>query len=86
MVKLKVNNREVINLNFAAADVAGQVSAVSGREVIAAVASGFSASAQAVPGAASVGALDEKTIMEHMENQKRGEGTDGFEITAPAEP
>jgi len=35
---------------------------------------------------ATVGAVDEKTIMEYIENQKWDEDVDGFKITAPAEP
>jgi hypothetical protein len=33
-----------------------------------------------------VGAVDEKTIMEYIENQKWDEEVDGFKITAPGEP
>ena len=35
---------------------------------------------------ASVGAVDEKTIMEYIENQKWDEDDQGFKITAPTEP
>ncbi len=34
----------------------------------------------------TVGAVDEKTIMEYIENQKWDEAVDGFKITAPTEP
>jgi hypothetical protein len=33
-----------------------------------------------------VGAVDEKTIMEYIENQKWDEDDQGFKITAPTEP
>ena len=35
---------------------------------------------------ATVGAVDEKTIREYIENQKWDEDDQGFKITAPAEP
>jgi len=35
---------------------------------------------------ATVGAVDEKTIREYIENQKWDEDEEGFKITAPAEP
>ena len=35
---------------------------------------------------ATVGAVDEKTIMEYIENQKWDEDAEAFKITAPAEP
>jgi len=35
---------------------------------------------------ARVGAVDEKTIMEYIENQKWDEDDQGFKITAPTEP
>ena len=35
---------------------------------------------------ATVGAVDEKTIREYIENQKWDEEADGFKITAPTEP
>jgi putative transposase len=35
---------------------------------------------------ATVGAVDEKTIQEYIENQKWDEDDHGFKITAPAEP
>lgn len=35
---------------------------------------------------ATVGAVDEATIREYIENQKWGEDDQGFKITAPAEP
>ena len=35
---------------------------------------------------ATVGAVDEKTIMEYIENQKWDEDDQGFKITAPTEP
>jgi REP-associated tyrosine transposase len=35
---------------------------------------------------ATVGAVDEKTIMEYIENQKWDEDDQGFTITAPTEP
>lgn len=35
---------------------------------------------------ATVGAVDEKTIMAYIENQKWDEDDQGFKITAPAEP
>ena len=35
---------------------------------------------------ATVGAVDEKTIQEYIENQKWDEEQDGFKITAPTEP
>ncbi len=35
---------------------------------------------------ASVGAVDEKTIRECIENQRWDEDVDGFKITAPTEP
>jgi hypothetical protein len=33
-----------------------------------------------------VGAVDEKMIMEYIENQKWDEDDQGFKITAPSEP
>jgi hypothetical protein len=33
-----------------------------------------------------VGAVDEKKIMEYIENQKWDEDQDGFKISAPSEP
>jgi hypothetical protein len=36
--------------------------------------------------AAPVGAVDEKTIMEYIENQRWDEDAKAFKITAPAEP
>jgi len=35
---------------------------------------------------ATVGAVDEKTIMEYIENQKWEDDAEGFKITAPPEP
>jgi REP element-mobilizing transposase RayT len=35
---------------------------------------------------ATVGAVDEKTIMEYIENQRWDEDAKAFKITAPAEP
>jgi putative transposase len=35
---------------------------------------------------ATVGAVDEKTIMAYIENQKWDEDDQGFKITAPTEP
>jgi putative transposase len=35
---------------------------------------------------ASVGAVDEKTIREYIENQRTEQAVDGFKITAPAKP
>jgi putative transposase len=35
---------------------------------------------------ATVGAVDEKQILEYIENQKWDEDQDGFQITAPPEP
>ena len=35
---------------------------------------------------ATVGAVDEKKVMEYIECQKWDEEADGFKITAPAEP
>lgn len=35
---------------------------------------------------ASVGAVDEQTIREYIENQRWDEDVDGFKITAPTEP
>ncbi len=35
---------------------------------------------------ATVGAVDEKTIQEYIENQKWGDDDRGFKITTPAEP
>ena len=35
---------------------------------------------------ATVGAVDEKTIMEYIENQRWDEDQDGFKIAAPPEP
>lgn len=35
---------------------------------------------------ATVGAVDEKTIREYIENQKWEDDQDGFKITAPTEP
>ena len=35
---------------------------------------------------ASVGAVDEKTIREYIENQRWDEEVDGFKITTPTEP
>jgi putative transposase len=35
---------------------------------------------------ATVGAVDEKTIREYIENQKWNEDEEGFKITAPSEP
>ena len=35
---------------------------------------------------ATVGAVDEKTIREYIENQKWDEDEEGFKITAPSEP
>ncbi len=35
---------------------------------------------------ATVGAVDEKTIMEYIENQKWDQDDQGFKITAPSEP
>ena len=35
---------------------------------------------------ASVGAVDEQTIREYIENQRWGEDVDGFKVTAPTEP
>jgi hypothetical protein len=33
-----------------------------------------------------VGAVDEKTVREYIENQKWDEDEEGFKITVPAEP
>jgi len=35
---------------------------------------------------AAVGAVDEKTVREYIENQKWDEDEEGFKITVPAEP
>ena len=35
---------------------------------------------------ATVGAVDDKTILEYIENQKWDEDDQGFKITAPTEP
>jgi putative transposase len=35
---------------------------------------------------ASVGAVDERTIREYIENQRWDEDVDGFTVTAPTEP
>ena len=35
---------------------------------------------------ATVGAVDEKTVMAYIESQKWDEDVDGFKVTAPTEP
>src|SRR5215472_1906741 len=70
----------------ATAVVAGEAGAVHQGAIVASLAGRISASAQAVLGATSVGAVDEKTIMEYIENQKWDEDDQGFKITAPTEP
>ena len=46
---------------------------------------GGAARAEAILGAAPVGAVDEKTIMEYVESQKWNQDDQGFKITAPEE-
>ena len=64
----------------------GEIGAVFEGPVEPDVAGGVSAPAQAVLGAALVGAVDEKTIQEYIENQKWDEDAKSFKITAPTEP
>ena len=35
---------------------------------------------------ATVGAVDENTVKEHIEKQKRDDDAEGFKITAPTKP
>jgi hypothetical protein len=70
----------------ATAAVAGQTGAIHQRAVVAEVARRVSAPTEAILGATSVGAGDEKTILEYIEKQKWDEDDQGFKVTAPTEP
>ena len=79
----------------AAGTIAIETGAVHQRTVIAATAGGVSGPAEALLGqhlwgrgyfCATVGAVDEKTVQEYIENQKWDEDDQGFKVTAPTEP
>ena len=79
----------------AASVVTSKAGAVCEREVKPSVAAGFSTSAQEILGSAHVGAwlllrtvgvVDEKTIMEYIENQKWDDDAESFKITEPTKP
>jgi len=72
-----------------------ETGAVPERPIVALAATGVPRVAQALLGqhlwarvydCASVGAVDEQTIREYIENQRWDEDVDGFKITAPTEP
>jgi hypothetical protein len=75
--------------------VTGEAGAVREREVKPPVAGRLSAPAQEILGPAHVGAgyfcatvgvVDEKTIMEYIENQKWDDDAESFKITEPTKP
>ena len=79
----------------AAAVVAGEVGAIHQGAMVPAAAGRVSSPAERYWGqhrwargylCATVGAVDERTIMEYVENQKWEDDANGFKITAPPEP